>query len=72
MLQAFKSLLMKLDLLTLADLLFLSSMQGAGAWQGAPEPCSHRLPTVPQRAFSIATQHSAFSIKTNLANLISA
>lgn len=71
MLQAFKSLLMKSDLLTLGDLLFLNSMQGAGACQSAPEPCSHRLPTASQRAFSTAHQYSAFSINTNLANLVS-
>lgn len=65
MLQAFKSLLVKLDLLTLGDLLFLSSTQRAGAWQS---PAATGFPLFPTE---IAHQYSAFSIKTNLGNLVS-
>lgn len=65
MLQAFKSLLVKLDLLTLGDLLFLSSTQRAGAWQS---PAATGFPLFPKE---IAHQYSAFSIKTNLGNLVS-
>lgn len=55
----------------------LAAISGARAWWGCRAPPrasqkshSHRLPTVSQRAFSIAYQSSTFRIKKNLANSV--